>query len=181
MKANGLELKIIKSKVETKEIKNLKEALSIFNSTGYVVSYLDYKVLIGKVTPENLYFFNNETIEEKYIQRLRLFNQSRELLLWRENGELKSRLRIDEEGDDTYAIDACQMLWGTDKEELDEGWIKLFEQRGPELILPYEKVRIDNWKNRLFLKTRNYIQFHPETQQATYVDCRFIGFKDKQV
>jgi CRISPR-associated protein (TIGR03984 family) len=180
-KANGLELYLIKSKAEPLSINNLEHALSLFNSTGYAVAYLDYKVLIGKVNNNGFEFFNNEKIEEKYIQKLRLFNDDKELLIWRDNNGLKGRLRIDGEGEETFVVDACQVLWGTKKDELGNGWIKLFEDRGTELILPYDEgVIIDNKRNRLFIMTRNYISFHPETNQATYFDCRFIKFTNKQ-
>ncbi|MDI6714682.1 MAG: CRISPR-associated protein Csx19 [Thermodesulfovibrio sp.] len=179
MKTNGLELLKINSKTKPVNINSIKDALDHFNSTGYIVAYLDYKVLIGKVNIDSFEFYNNETIEEKYIQRLRLFNNEKELLVWRDNNYLKGRLRIDNEGHETFVVDACQVLWGTDKKELGNGWIKLFEQRGTELILPYRDLKIDNKKHRLFLKTRNYISFHSKTHQATYTDCRFIGFTEK--
>ena len=176
LNTNGLELKRIKSKAETINIDNIKSALSVFNSDGFVIAYLDYKVLIGRIKNNALLFFNNESIEEKYIQRLRLFNEQKELLIWRLDVGLRGRLRIDDEGEETYVVDANQVLWGTDREKLSDGWIRLFEERGTELILPFDEIPVDNRKNRLFLKTRNYIDFHPETYQASYVDCRFTGF-----
>jgi CRISPR-associated protein (TIGR03984 family) len=180
MKANGLELHEIKSKTVLFKIGNLKEALSIFNSTGYIVVYLDYKVLIGKVNSENLEFYKDERIKEKYIQKLRIFNRDRELLIWRDNNELKGRLRIDGEGQTIYAVDANQVLWGTKKEKLGNGWIKLKEDRGTELIIPYdENVEIDDKKNRLFILTRNYID--SEEIQATYFDCRFVDFGNRRI
>jgi len=178
-KANGLELHRIKSRVELRNINNLEDILNFFNSSGFVVVYLDYKVLIGKINNNGFKFHNNEPIEEKYIQKLRLFNNDKELLVWRDYNGLKGRLRIDGEGDDTYVVDACQVLWGIRSEALGNGWIKLSEERGTELILPYKNVKIDDRKNRLFLKTRNYIGFHPLTHQATYIDCRLVGFTNK--
>ncbi len=181
MKENGLELNEIASKVETANINSLKDALSLFNSSGYIVAYLDYKVLIGRVNENSFEFYKDDTIEEKYIQRLRLFNEKKELLIWRDRNSLKGRLRSDDEGKGTFVVDACQVLWGTYKQDLENGWIKLFEERGTELILPYGNLKIDNKKHRLFLKTRNYIFFHSETHQATYTDCRFVGFTDKSL
>lgn len=177
---NGLELKSIKSQVQTIKIDNLNEALSNFASDGYAIAYLDYKVLIGRINNGSLDFYINENIEEKFIQRLRLFNEHRELFIWRTEEGLKGRLRIDEQGEEIYVIDARQVLWGTNKKELGNGWTKLFEERGTELILPFDGISLDNKKNRIFLKTRNYIDFYPETFQATYVDCRFTGFADKE-
>ncbi len=179
MKENGLELLKIKSKVEKLQIKDQSHVLQLFNSEGFVVAYLDYKVLIGRIKNNNFQFYKNETFEDKYIQRLRLFNKEKELLVWKYKDCLKGRMRIDSEGNETYVVDTSQMLWGTDKEELGDGWTRLFEERGPELIIPYKNVKIDNKKSRLFLKTRNYIDFHKDIRQATYIDCRFIEFTDK--
>jgi len=177
-KQNSLKLYQVKSKVEPFNINLLEDALGIFNSTGFAVAYLDYKVLIGKVNIKNIEFYNNEVIEEeKYIQRIRLFNDDKELLIWRVKNGFKSRLRIDNEGSNEFVVDACQVLWGTNKEKLNNGWIKIYEDRGTELILPYgEDAKIDDKENRLFIMTRNYIGFHPKTYQATYVDCRFVKF-----
>jgi len=191
-KANGLVLHSIKSREEKVVIKSLNDALSVFNSTGYVIAYLDYKVLIGKVNNNGLEFYNNEKIEEKYIQRLRLFNDDRELLIWRNNDGLKGRLRIDGDGEDTkdtFVVDACQVLWGTKKDKLGNGWIKLFEDRGTELIIPYNEDVVINEGKRLFIKTRNYVSTTPDENQekpadyrfqARYTDCRFIGFNSTE-
>lgn len=179
MKANGIELKEIKSKAEVVTINNLDDALSCFNSNGYVVAYLDYKVLIGGISNNRFEFYGSETIEEKYIQRLRLFNDQKELLIWHGNSTLNGRLRIDDEGDDTFVVEAYQVLWGTDKKDLGNGWSRLYEERGTELILPVGNVEINNKKKRLFLKTRNYITFHPKTYRATYGDCRFVELMEK--
>jgi len=179
MKANGLELKKIRSKAEVVTINNLSEAFRHFGSDGFVVAYLDYRVLIGKINNNSFEFYNGEAIEERYIQRLRLFNEDKELLIWRDNSGLKGRLRIDGEGDETFVVEACQVLWGTNRKDLGNGWSKLYEERGTELILPFGKIEINNRKRRLFLKTRNYITFHPDTHQASYGDCRFTGFTEK--
>ncbi len=179
MSVNGLELKEISSKIVSVAIDSLKGAFNSFNSNGYVVVYLDYKVLIGRVDACGFEFYNDETIEERYIQRLRLFNEQKELLIWREDSGLKGRLRTDEDGERTYVVDACQVLWGTNRERLSDEWLRLYEQRGTELILPYGNVEINDRNKRLFLKTRNYIAFHPKTSQATYTDCRFVGFTER--
>jgi len=189
-KANGLELYLIKSKAEPFSINNLEHALSLFNSTGYIIAYLDYRVLIGKVNNNGFEFYNNEKIEEKYIQKLRLFNDDRELLIWRNNDGLKGRLRIDGDGEDTkdtFVVDACQVLWGTKKDKLGNGWIKLYEDRGTELIIPYNEDVVINEGKRLFIKTRNYVSTTPEENQenhadyrfqARYTDCRFVEFTE---
>ncbi|GAB5046626.1 type III-D CRISPR-associated protein Csx19 [Thermodesulfovibrio sp. TK110] len=180
LKENGLELKQILSKIDIfPEIKDFKGTISnYFNTHGFAVAYLTYDVLIGRVINGEFEFYQNKIIQPDYLLKLRIFNAQKELFLWQTDTGLKGRLRIDEEGTETYVVDACQVLWGTDKKKLTDGWSKLFEERGTELILPFTNFTVDNRKNRVFIKTRNYIQFHPITCLATYSDCRFIEFLD---
>ena len=62
---NGLELKEMKSYSELlTTISSIDDAPILFDSNGYVVVYLDYKVLIGKVSNNNFEFYNGEEISE---------------------------------------------------------------------------------------------------------------------
>ncbi len=176
MKANGLELKTIKSMVKYPEFKSpLENFLSEnFKEEGYIVAYLVHQVVMGYYKNNTIILPYSETIEERYLQRLRLFNEKRELYLWRSNGDFKARLRIDEEGDDTEVVDASQVLWGTRSEQFGE-FTKLTEERGTTLIVPVKDIEVDDRKKRLFLRTRNYIGY-TQAYQATYIDSRFMGF-----
>lgn len=178
--ANGLELKQISSKVEIiAEINDLKETISkYFNTPGFAIAYLTNDVLIGRVINGEFKFYQDKTIQPEYILKLRIFNTQKELFLWQTEEGIKGRVREDLEGTGTYVVDACQVLWGTDKEKLTDGWSRIFEERGTELILPFSNINVNNRKNRLFIRTRNYIQFHPITCLATYSDCRFVEFLD---
>ena len=114
-----------------------------------------------------------------------MFNHSREVLIWRteDNGgngsfSYKGRMRIDgeEEGDETPIVDAHQVLWGTRAKYLDNGFTLLTENRGTELILPFDNLEsVDDKENRVFLETRNYIGYN-EIGQATYEDTRFLCY-----
>ncbi|MGI6308499.1 MAG: CRISPR-associated protein Csx19 [Dethiobacteria bacterium] len=187
---NGLKLK--KDRTRVKQIqKELNSWLDLENTLakffagdGYIVAYLHYKVMVGKINGGKPKFFNNETFNPKYLLKLRAFNKNQELLIWPFNGhQFQGRLRIDGENsinDDEEIkcfIEAEQVLWGTNYEILDDGWARLFEKRGTELIIPPDiKVQIKNSaKNRLKIKTRNYIGFN-KMGQAGYEDCRFVEF-----
>ncbi len=178
---NGLKLKKIKSTVLPVNItKSLKQEISErIKSDAYVVAYLDYAVLIGKFKNDEFQFYNNEQFQDRFAQRIRIFQNDRELHIWRCNdNNFKGRLRIDDEtGEETVAVDAYQVMLGTNTERLGE-YTKLIEERGAELILPLKNISVDDKKKRLFLKTRNYIGYNP-IQQAGYVDCRFVEITDK--
>lgn len=145
-----------------------------FKEDGFIIAYLDYAVLMGYYRNGKYIFYNHGEIEEKYLQRLRLFNKSKELYIWRSSGSFKARLRIDDEGEDAHVVDACQVLWGTMAKPLGE-FTELTEDRGTTLIVPLKNVTVNDRKNRLGLITRNYIGYTPAFQ-ATYIDCRFVDF-----
>ena len=155
---------------------------SKFGQPGYCVCYLDHTVLIGKYEDDALHFDNNDLFEPRFIQKMRLFNGTQELYLWRKKDKWYSgRLRVDEEGDETDVVEAHQVLWGTDYAHKN-GFTRIFEERGTELVLPIENLTIDNEDNRVFIKTRNYIVYETNDdsyQQAGYADCRFVAFTDK--
>lgn len=159
---------------KTKLIKLISQGISI---KSHVVAYLDYKVLIGTFENGVFHFFQNENFDPKYIQKLRIFNKTQEMFIWRSSEGLKGRLRIDETGDTTDVIDAHQVLFGTKTEPTDGGFTKITEERGTEIILPFTGIDVQNKvkDKRVFIQTRNYVDYN-EVYQATYVDCRFIGF-----
>lgn len=160
-----------------KLIKLISQVISI---KSYVVAYLDYKVLIGRYEDKAFCFSKkeDEAFKPKHIQKLRIFNETQEIFIWRSSEGLKGRLRIDETGDTTDVVDAHQVLFGTKAEPVDGNYTKITEKRGTELILPFVLSNIDAKRNRVFIKTRNYIDYidYNEVNQATYVDCRFVGF-----
>lgn len=176
---NGLKLYEIKTKTEPiSEISALEETMRHFNEDGYVVAYLTYGVYVGRYKNREFEFYEKLELNPDFIIRLRIFNENQELYIWKTGNKLSGRLRIDTDGSSTPVIDAYQVLWGTDKKELKDGWTRIFEERGTELILPFFDITVDNSKKRLFLKTRNYIDFHSHIYLATYIDCRFVGFFD---
>lgn len=183
---NGLKLMPLLSKAENKletveTWHELNRLVDSFIQAGQAVAYLNHKVLIGKIHQSRLEFYNNEEFAPKYLLQLRAFNQDKELYI-RRKGENRFllRYRTDGEGEAMKAVEAYQVLWGRNKvfvSSQQQGWIRLAEERGVELILPWE--RMVNKGTRVWLKTRNYIGFN-ETYQAGYVDCRFVEFVSKE-
>ncbi len=172
---NGLIIKTLNSKVELiKEITSLDEIKGIIKNDSFVIAYLDYKVLIGKYSNGGFAFYNNEQLEIDHLQRIRIFNNIGELMLWRSEGKFKGRYRNDNDGEAIDVVDNDQVLFGTKALEIN-GYTKLTEERGTEIILPLIGLNVDAGKNRIKIKTRNYIGFN-EVHQATYIDNRFVEF-----
>jgi CRISPR-associated protein (TIGR03984 family) len=147
---NGLTLCKIKTQVKPENAPlfipqgRMNKTISNYIETqpAYFVAYLDYKVIIGKYV--NGKFRNNEqdAIDPKYVQRLRVFNEHEELLLWRSGDGLKGRYRKDDEGDEVEVVDAEQVLFGTDAKPLENsGYTEIFEKRGTRLTLPFKISR----------------------------------------
>ncbi len=148
---------------------------SDYADNGYFIAYLDYKVIIGMFDDGFLIAGSNIAFEPRFIQKLRIFNTDKELFIWRTGAGLKGRLRTDDEnGTGAEAVDAHQVLFGTKAEVLDQT-TTLTEDRGTEIILPFEVSNVDSGKNRVKIKTRNYIGLN-ELGQAGYIDCRFLDF-----
>ncbi len=154
-------------------IENIKEK-------SLAVVWLDYKVLIGTWDGKDFQFYNDETFENKYLQRMRVFNKDREMLIYRAGNGFKGRLRIDDkDGKDTEIIVATQVLFGTKKgKKCNDSYTEITEERGTSLVLPFGGLNVDDKKKRIFIKTHNYIDYNA-VNQATYVDCRFVEFTDE--
>ena len=186
MKINGLELIKLDSTVEKFPVINYDELASIiekyFSEKALVVAYLDYTVLIGTWQQKQFHFYDSsENLQPKYIQKMRVFDSEMELLVWRISNGLKGRLRKDDlNGSGTEAVIAKLVLFGTQiVDRSDSTYTEITEERGTTLILPFTGLKLDNKKNRIFIKTLNYIDYN-KVNQATYVDCRFICFTDGQ-
>lgn len=179
--ANGLMLHMVKTKAETLAFNgNLSEFLKEhFKEDGYIVAYLYHEVLMGIFKEGRPVFYNGSDIDQRYLLRLRLFNESKELYVWRSGDIFKARLRIDGEGEETPVIDAHQVLWGT-RAEIAGEFTRLTEDRGTNLIVPLKGISVDSKRKRLFLRTRNYVAYAPSCQ-ATYMDFRFMGFSNSYI
>ncbi|MCL4440396.1 MAG: CRISPR-associated protein Csx19 [Firmicutes bacterium] len=168
--------------VELKDSDGLSELLAGYPGLAEkakTVVYLDYKILIGRVEQGKLSFYENEVFEPKYLKQIRIFNKAQELYLWRRADLFRGRFRQDSLGQGTEYVEVKQVLWGSRSENLSHGWIKLCEDRGIELILPWDEpdgLNRKNPKDRVGLLSRNYIDY-TETAQAGYTDCRFIDFE----
>jgi len=184
MKANGLELIHIGSVSEPiKEIAagRLQAKLhDCFPENGFAAAYLDDKVLIGRWESGNFIFSDNQEIDEKYIQKIRVFNTEKEFLAWRTQQGFKARMRKDDiQGSGADIVVAHQVLVGTKAEGKGKGFTEISEERGTRLVLPFENILVDDKQQRIFIKTHNYVEYNP-TGQATYADCRFVAFTDSK-
>lgn len=179
---NGLTHLMVKSKSDNVTLSD-KEDLNTFlgenfKVEGTLVAYLDYAVMIGNFDGSKMEFPGYESkFDSNFIQKLRLFNNDKELLIWKTSEGLKARLRTDGDGTEVNVIEAEQIVLGTNV-ETGSGYSVLKEKRGTRIILPLNNLSVDEKKKRLKIKTRNYVGFDEETGQSGYCDCRFVEFKN---
>jgi CRISPR-associated protein (TIGR03984 family) len=122
-------------------------------------------------------FYPGKNLEIEYLQSLRVFNNSRELYLWKgQDGLFTGRLRVDGVGEDHEYVEAEQVMSGTRAGMADGngGWSKVEEERGVEYFLPC-KLNSDLRKNPVRIRTRSYIGYLGNGQ-ASYVDARLVDF-----
>lgn len=154
---------------------------------SWFIAYLFHRVVIGQIKEGKFTYYQDNTNDVilDNIQKLRVFNTDAELFVWRTTlGKFKARLRTDGNGtgqDLAGTVDACQVLFGTKVEKIDDTYVKLTEDRGTEIILPLAEIgirdsEINDRTGRLCIHTRSYIGVIEETGQATYDDVRFVEF-----
>lgn len=190
--ANGLKLIPLKSRVislypDDPERNNVQpgQLLSLasrfFKSQAWIIAYLYSSVIVGKWENNSFLFYEPKKFDESRILKLRLFDRDQELFVWKSGTVLKARLRRDDpEGANHYAIIADHVLSGTKSKILENGWIRIWENRGGMLNLPLKNAYVDsenNPKKRIHIRTNNYIGDN-EAYQSTYMDCRFVGFTE---
>lgn len=164
----------------------------LFNVPTYFIAYLHYAVVIGKYNAGKITYFDpsdskvKDSIDFKYLQKLRVFNQDAELHIWKTQGNFKGRIRSEKNFSGANKtkhnnleiveyIEVNQILFGTTSSDLGNGFTKLTEDRGTEVILPFTNIILDTQDKRIAIRTRNYVGYN-EIGQAGYVDCRFVEF-----
>lgn len=147
--------KIDKCNSKSETITEWQGEVAKFTDANAVVWYYDtivfYHIDKGKW---------NELLREDWqneIVRLRIFDEDKELHIWRSNGTLKGRLREDSNGNSCDYVLAHQVL----------NWHDSLDNLG--------FTQTANNQSKVKLITRNYVGYS-EIGQAGYVDSRFVGF-----
>lgn len=181
MKDNGLSYLNLKTSSNPVTIQCDQDILDNAPDGAWFIAYLYHRVVIGKIANGKLDYYPDEKIPNDVtlsnILKLRVFNKDSELFVWKTSlGGYRARLRTDGQGPEQGIVEAKQVLFGTKVQQLPNGYSKLTENRGTEIILPIANLNIDEKEHRMCIKTRSYIGYIEETGQATYEDVRFVEF-----
>ncbi|MHA1339363.1 MAG: type III-D CRISPR-associated protein Csx19 [Promethearchaeota archaeon] len=151
---------------------------------AYIVYWLYNEVLFGKLVNSSIIFYKEIKNLYNYLIEARIFNENAELHIWKSNGIYKYRYIVDKIVDkyNIEAIDAEQAMYGNKMENLNNGFYKIIEKKGIQYIIPknFLKNKELSNENRLFLFTRNYINYNP-IGQAGFMDARFLKIELQEV
>lgn len=115
------------------------------------------------------------------LQMARLFGEIGELLIWRSDNGWHARLVKDNSGTDRECYDEFQLLWGTDVEKSQDGFVLL--RHGSEGLRHAPPFESKDDKLRLQLNVRHYINY--DTDGQAYVDfSRLVSvsaFNDREL
>lgn len=164
------------------ELRQLIHSNFTDNVKSHVICYCTHGIFWGDQKDGNI-FWAAAGPGKEWVQKLlsaRIFNVSKELKIWVEEEIFYYRLRedtvLDENDDQINAVDALQILWGTHFEMLSgkEPALRLWEDRGTELVLPFTSLPDETARDRVAVHTRSYITWL-DNGQATFNDSRFVG------
>ena len=94
----------------------------------WLLAHADDGVIWGDVRDDGLHLSTSlfgPELRAKTLQMARLFGEIGELYLWKSDDGWSARLVIEGEGHTKEYYDECQLLWGTDVEETDDGFVLL--------------------------------------------------------
>jgi len=187
-KANGLHLIQLNTTVtlyNAMQVQNLQSLIAeTMSDQAWVVAWLDDSVLIGRYAQNKFIFYDDKAFDYKTIKKIRIFNESKELFIWRHGQTYKGRLRTDNlemDGEKQDIVVANQILCGTqlgNKSISHPDFTEIREDSGASLIIPFKKDQvkhINDKSQRMYVQTYNYVEKN-EGYQATYADCRFVTF-----
>ncbi|MEJ9152467.1 type III-D CRISPR-associated protein Csx19 [Bacillus smithii] len=140
---------------------------------GFILAWLDYEVKAGFVSQGEMIFYDH-SLEEEYLQELRVFNEKRELHVRRWEEQFVGRMIVDG-GDGEYndIFDEKHYIWGQVVEG-ENGWLKVSEKnRGFQIYIP--SLSQQDVPQKICYYVRNYLK-EDDDGQLFFDDARICGF-----
>ncbi len=139
----------------------------------YLLMYKHHEVQIGMIKDGQIEIERADELTSEFLKELRVFSENGELYIWKQNQELKYRLRTDDEGNDTFKIyEEEHFMWGNAKK--DEYTIHE-KNRGMEFKFPFH---IDEKQLPLKYTVQNYYNYD-ENGLIQFKDARLVCFLHK--
>ena len=168
-------------KNEPQKIENLQKFIlkmaQPLTGIRYVLLYKYHEVQIGLIEGGQIVIERADELTSKYVKELRVFSENGELYIWKQQQELKYRLRIDngKTGEKVYIYPEQHFMWGDEHDQQDPQTV-YEKNRGMRLRFP-----CDVSKKALPLKyeVRNYYKYDKNTGLIQFEDARLVKFCDK--
>ncbi|MGF1674990.1 MAG: CRISPR-associated protein Csx19 [Rivularia sp. (in: cyanobacteria)] len=135
----------------------------------YLLAHAEDGVIWGKFQDGNLItadsvFFQFAKLRPSTLQQCRIFGESSEVMLWKNDDEFKARLIEDKHMDKKEYIREYQILWGTHGEKQEsEGFTLLWDgKQGLKHAVPFTDIEIEKdgkLKNPVRLQVNHYIDY----------------------
>lgn len=169
----------INSRVETGDVKTnvtayLEETSAKMTGKIFILAHKHHEVLIGEVRDGKVAIESPEQLSSDYLQEMRMFSPSGELYIWNRRGQLKYRLRLDGQGEETNKYDEEHFMWGQKTDEKNDHTV-IEPNRGMRLTFPFI---VEEKDCPLKYRARNYLDFD-EHGHIRFYDARLITFLNK--
>ena len=148
---------------------------------GLVVIWYVHEVKWGYYKNGAFQFSDGSTtVENAYLQDMRIFNDTEELRITVQNGFVGYRYISDASGESVSYVDSTSRMIG----ENDAGYAQLHKIEGfTHLVDTGRKlsqiIPVTATKQYCYLTTRNYIGYL-DNHQASYIDYRYVSIVDKE-
>jgi CRISPR-associated protein (TIGR03984 family) len=118
------------------------------------------------------------------LQQIRLFGPNAELLLWRAESEWQARLIVEGTGEKTEFFDEWQILWGTRREAVQEGFTlvadgALGHRHAPPVEVSDGLFTSDENRRPLRLQVRHYLESAPDSGLLRVALSRLVRVTDE--
>ena len=149
---------------------------------GRVITWSVHEVKWGYYKQGGFQFSDGTTdVDLAYLQDMRIFNETEELRLTVQHGEIVYRYINDESGEPVTYVDSSSRMIG----EVDAGRTQLNRVEGFTSLVDTGRklsqiIPVSTTKQYCYLTTRNYIGYL-DNHQASYTDYRYVKIADKEV
>lgn len=154
--------------------------LLVHQDDGIIWGRMDGKRLIFPHSMPSTFPVSLARFDPRYMQKLRLFSDAGELLVWRDMDKLAARFLLDQqdEGEVEPYIDRLLLLWGSKILAVKDGFTLLQEgEQGFYHAPPLDSAGIT--KTPAGVIVRHYLKAEPDTGQMVIHLSRLVGFQQE--
>lgn len=166
----------------TANVNVLAVAKEQMKQDGLVITWSVHEVKWGYYKQGGFQFSDGTTdVDLAYLQDMRIFNETEELRLTVQHGEIVYRYINDEAGEPVTYVDSSSRMIG----EVDAGRTQLNRVEGFTSLVDTGRklsqiIPVSTTKQYCYLTTRNYIGYL-DNHQASYTDYRYVKIEAKEV